>query len=331
MKKLYKVVKRVIFVFFKFTFLKRFSFYKDLPWAEEWKDFYLENRDNINGKTSLLKKGLDVNSKKEVDVVLKRYVFLLSPEKSLFANKFFTKEEISLRKKLIKERDKTKKRYPLPSDHYEDCVFFFKSGLKIIENDRIRKYLKDKIFIDGGAFIGDSASVFLDYDPKTIFAFEPNKDNFLLLRKTIEMNSFRNIVPIRLALGNRQKMAFITSMANTSHLINNRAGSKEDTINIVTLDNFLEKRKENERVGLIKLDVEGYEYEVIKGAKETIKKDKPIILCSIYHTPKDFFEIKPLLESLVKDYEFLIRKLNPFHPVYETMLIAYPQELKIRK
>jgi hypothetical protein len=33
------------------------------------------------------------------------------------------------------------------------------------------------------------------------------------------------------------------------------------------------------------------------GAEKTIKKDKPILLISVYHTGKDFFEIKPLLES----------------------------------
>jgi len=71
------------------------------------------------------------------------------------------------------------------------------------------------------------------------------------------------------------------------------------------------------------MDIEGYELEAIKGSLNTIKKFKLILLISIYHSGKDFFEIKPLIESLNLGYKFKIRKLNIFHPVLETILIVY--------
>ena len=76
-------------------------------------------------------------------------------------------------------------------------------------------------------------------------------------------------------------------------------------------------------MGLIKLDIEGSELEAIKAAKETIRKFNPILLISLYHHPKDFFEVKPLVETINPDYTFRIRKLDPFQAFEETMLIAY--------
>ena len=74
---------------------------------------------------------------------------------------------------------------------------------------------------------------------------------------------------------------------------------------------------------MIKLDVEGAELETIEGALETIRACRPVLLISVYHTPQDFFEIKPLLESLGLGYRFLVRKLDYHGYIAEFMLMAY--------
>jgi hypothetical protein len=74
---------------------------------------------------------------------------------------------------------------------------------------------------------------------------------------------------------------------------------------------------------VIKLDVEGLESEIIRGAIESIKKYKPVLLISIYHTPEDFFHIKPFIENLNLGYNFLVRKLAPQRSFGETMLIGF--------
>jgi len=81
---------------------------------------------------------------------------------------------------------------------------------------------------------------------------------------------------------------------------------------MISIDEFVEERALN--VGLIKLDVEGAEYEVVLGVKETIMKQKPILVISLYHTFKDFFEIKPLIESWGLGYKFEIRHHRPSAP-----------------
>ena len=95
-------------------------------------------------------------------------------------------------------------------------------------------------------------------------------------------------------------------------------------IRISTVDNECK----NKEIGLIKMDVEGAEYAVIKGALETIKRDKPIFLISIYHTGKDFFEIAPLLKQNVPDYLFRLINLELASPFTEKILVAYPKSNK---
>jgi hypothetical protein len=90
------------------------------------------------------------------------------------------------------------------------------------------------------------------------------------------------------------------------------------------LDNFAQILKSD--IGLIKLDIEGSELEAIKGALETIKKFKPILLISVYHRPEDFFFIKPLIDSLDLGYKFIIRKTSPFTITAETVLIGYVEK-----
>lgn len=63
---------------------------------------------------------------------------------------------------------------------------------------------------------------------------------------------------------------------------------------------------------------------------ETIKRDRPVLSLSIYHNPKEFFEIKPALERIVKtlNYKITIEKHCPFpQATVEIVLFAYPKEL----
>ena len=96
---------------------------------------------------------------------------------------------------------------------------------------------------------------------------------------------------------------------------------KWEKICIDTIDNIV--RDYNISPWLIKRDIEWFEYSSIVWAKETIVKHKPILLISIYHTWKDWFEILPLIESRNLDYKFTLRRWNCFHPFADTLLICY--------
>ena len=98
-------------------------------------------------------------------------------------------------------------------------------------------------------------------------------------------------------------------------------GTTSCKIDVISIDEFVEKQQLE--VGLIKLDIEGAEYDTILGAKETIMKQKPLLIISIYHTFKDFFEIKPLIESWGIGYKFEIRHHLPNSTEAEFVLMAY--------
>ena len=90
------------------------------------------------------------------------------------------------------------------------------------------------------------------------------------------------------------------------------------------MDNFMKNR--NETVGYINADIESNEINMLKGAYETIKKNRPVISVSIYHDPVSFFGIKPLIESWSLNYEFIIRVMGFYDvgPIKEASLKAYP-------
>lgn len=89
---------------------------------------------------------------------------------------------------------------------------------------------------------------------------------------------------------------------------------------ITTLDKFVEEN--NLQVGLIKVDIEGFEQEFLKGAMNTIKTQKPVLLLSIYHNLSDYLNIKPIIEDLSLGYKFKIRRAYDLDLVRDTMLIC---------
>jgi hypothetical protein len=80
-------------------------------------------------------------------------------------------------------------------------------------------------------------------------------------------------------------------------------------------------RENKLQIGLIKTDIEGGESALLRGAEQTIREQKPILIISIYHSYADFFGIKPLIESWNLGYQFtLIDSGYGFAPVHEITL-----------
>ncbi len=213
--------------------------------------------------------------------------------------------------------------YLLPINHFEVCVFLYKHGIELV---RDREGLRDKAIIDAGAFIGDSALVLSDYTDKKIYSFEANPENFSLLKKTVEINKLTKVVPVRKALwssATKLEMHTHGSASTFTELPGVKYEKNALKVQTVTLDSFVNKKRLN--VGLIKVDLEGAELEFLKGAENTIRVQKPVLLLSIYHKPSDFFELKPLLEQWVPEYEFSVFNPVDWGILLETMIVAQPK------
>ena len=111
-------------------------------------------------------------------------------------------------------------------------------------------------------------------------------------------------------------LSWSSSILYFNYLENN---NKKLRCSIETLDNFIQNNKKllNKKIDLIKIDTEGYEYEVLKGAKKTIKKFKPkyiqieynwhhlfkninLYFFSQYLKEYDTYKILPFSKNLIK-------------------------------
>ena len=210
-------------------------------------------------------------------------------------------------------------KYLLPKKQISTTVFYYKHFIEELSNI---SRLKDKSIIDVGAGIGDSALILSEYTDNKVYSFEPTKKSFEMLLKTINLNSLTNVVCINTALGAENATASITIDDDASTLCSKNNNNNLDTEEVLvqTLDDYV--KENNLQVGLIKVDVEGFEQEFLKGAKKTICTQKPALLLSIYHNANDFFQIKPIIESWNLGYKFKIRKPHDKNILVDTTLIA---------
>ena len=293
---------------------------EDLELAEEFVAF-LNTKDEIELRTIIndLKNDLDEDSKEEIDkfIARKKYIFRhnLIEQKDLF-----TKKELAEQKDCSKESVKTRKRIrKFNIQKYNPESFYAISSLRWLP-DNIKDKLKNGIFVDLGAYDGDSAISLINYfDAKKVFSFEPENTNFSILKDNAEIE--KRIIPIKLGLSNRKGFSFISQLGSGSRM-NNKVGEE---INIDTLDNFI-KENSIDKIDLIKMDIEGEELKALEGSLETIKKNIPVLAISIYHSANDFFFIKKWLEEKDLGYKYFIKKAHPFSLCSETMLIAYNEK-----
>jgi FkbM family methyltransferase len=110
-----------------------------------------------------------------------------------------------------------------------------------------------------------------------------------------------------------EKIAFRVDRENPSNSTVLRetelVGIDIDVQDAVTIDAFIAEA--NTPVDLIKLDVEGSEMNVLKGARDSIVRWKPKLAISVYHRKEHMFEIPEFLLSLHADYKFSISVNNP--------------------
>lgn len=145
------------------------------------------------------------------------------------------------------------------------------------------------VFIDGGANFGIYTVVAakLVGNSGKVFSFEPAVESYPILEKNIEINNFINTKAFQLGLSDHLGKAKFYHIDNAPNSYSLGAKSQQDTdfeeIALTTIDHLV--IQENiQRLDLIKLDVEGAEELVLRGAKIAIEKFRPKILFEISAT-----------------------------------------------
>ena len=130
--------------------------------------------------------------------------------------------------------------------------------------------------IDIGANLG-LFTFFMSRASKHVFAFEPNPYPLENLKGLVDSNV--TVLPI--ALGNNDGPVEIKIPHHRKGWSSNGASLASKEINDGKIINIQCRKLDSlniENIGLIKIDVEGFEIEVIRGAKETILKNKPVMI-----------------------------------------------------
>ena len=187
----------------------------------------------------------------------------------------------------------------------------------------------DHVFVDAGAYTGDTME---DFVRRThgkfheIISFEPTKSLFKNVEERKAFLSQRwglqdwQITPVYGGVGEVDcEMPLIIKDSDTNGAGNSFYDIAErtgETVHVYALDSYLK----GDRVTFIKADIEGFELEMLKGAKETIQRWRPDLAICVYHKTSDIYKIPEYIKRLVPEYKIYLRH---HHDDYsETVLYA---------
>ena len=183
------------------------------------------------------------------------------------------------------------------------------------------KQSADEVILDCGAYNGDTLKKFITiFGPalKRIYAFECMAESLEKLKKEACYAQNGKYVPdiviMPYALSDHEgKTTFAEAALSpvSSFIVDNLTCSKNllyesnyVEVDVSTIDSLI---PEDEKVTLIKMDIEGSEYEAILGAKRVIQRWKPKLAISLYHLGKDYYRLPLLVKELVPEYKIAIR------------------------
>ena len=154
------------------------------------------------------------------------------------------------------------------------------------------------IVIDGGAYDGATARDFASLGAK-VYSFEMDSNNFVKCANAAEKYGF---VIENLGLGEAEKKVNYFHGGTASSYF----GGGDAEAQLTSIDGYV-RNKDLPRVDYIKLDVEGAEFDTLKGAARTISKWKPKMAISAYHLHNDIYTLPAFIKSIRPDYEFAFR------------------------
>ncbi len=325
-------IKLYLFIIWKWIFFIRNLYYtinsikkiKIRKWiwhrdksSYDWSQSFIKYITDINSKEKFLK-WFDEKNKKLWKQILEK-IEKIAFNNILGSDDVITKDDNKEQKKFSKKYFKyiKEKTFPLYEVWSYLNLYYVPKLLDIIPN--IENILNDKDIIDAWAYIWDSSIAFSKTFKKLnkIYAFEPVIDNFSKLNTCVKSNNIKNIIPVQKWVWKTNETVKITSDGAMSIIWDNW----NEKIEIVSIDSFVHENKI--KPWLIKWDIEWFEYDSILWTEGTIKKFKPILLISIYHNWKDFFEIKELINSWNLWYKFKLTRWNYFHPYSDILLVCY--------
>lgn len=196
-------------------------------------------------------------------------------------------------------------RRDLPKYSHEEEQYF----------DPVVKLTDREVFVDCGAYIGDTADQFIkrtNGQYNRIVCFEPDGQNF----RSLQEKNVPGLAAIHSGVWNENtELCFEADNATASRISEAGAGQSVK-VRVCTIDSTPECADAT----FIKMDIEGAELPALEGARETILRNRPKLAICIYHSDEDMLRIAEYVHSLNPDYRLYVRHYS--YETHETVLYA---------
>jgi FkbM family methyltransferase len=187
---------------------------------------------------------------------------------------------------------------PISTELYSENDQYFVKGLIHIS--------PGEVFIDGGAYTGDTIQQFMDTARrqkvryKKIIAFEPDEKNYKMLSNYYGKKD--NVELIKKGLSFKEDTLYFKTAGAAACIVDNdiEASYKVPVVNIDSV-------KACREATWIKMDIEGAEMDALRGAEETIKRNRPKLTICIYHSDEDMIRIIEYIHDIVPEYKLYVR------------------------
>jgi FkbM family methyltransferase len=222
--------------------------------------------------------------------------------------------------KFLRPGNSTLLKFKVPKYDYEFYCRINKDDFKIMtihEDDIIKRFTPKEgdIVIDIGAHIGlytIISSKRVGANGKVV-AIEADPSNFEMLNSNIKLNQLTNVISLNYAVHSKETKVKLylpsgeSGFTKYNTIMPNWINAQEKfvEVNANTLDYLLQLNEiRQEEVNWIKIDVEGAEFEVLKGATNVLSKSKDIAILMELHGPPHVY--RPKVEEFVNLYNFKI-------------------------
>ncbi len=165
-------------------------------------------------------------------------------------------------------------------------------------------------FVDCGCYDGSTAFRFAGWCAEGgftydyIWSFEPDERSYEKCKQTLQFLANCSLYPYGISDKN-ETVSFMANGYENAKIVKGNSINQAQmrSVEVKCLDEFLR----NERITFIKMDIEGAEYDALRGASSIIKEQKPRLAISIYHKADHIVLIPELLLTIRPDYKFYIR------------------------